>query len=403
MRPPRVVLASDKFKGSLTATQVADALEEGLRRRWAELVRQGRASGTPDVRRVPVADGGDGTLDAALAAGFRRVPLTVTGPLGDPVPAAWARRDDVAVVELADCSGLLRLPAPPTSSSALASTTTGTGEAVAAALRSGCREVLLGLGGSASTDGGAGLLRGLGAVLGGTSDTRRPVTATHVDLAPVHALLAGRRLVLATDVDNPLLGEHGAAAVYGPQKGAGPADVALLEADLARWADLLEDTAGRSGCRDVPGAGAAGGVGFGAVAGGGATVASGVGAVLALVGFAAALDGADLVVTGEGSLDEQSLRGKAPVGVQAAAAEAGVPTVAVCGRTTLDRTTLTAAGFAAVHAVTDLQPEPARAMAEAATYVEVLGARVAEGWADGWADSGPGPVTPARGPAGRRG
>lgn len=399
MRPPRIVLASDKFKGSLTAAQVADALEEGLRRRWAELVAEGRASGTPDVRRAPVADGGDGTLDAALAAGFGRVPLTVTGPLGDPVPTAWARRDDLAVVELADCSGLLRLPAPPTPASALASTTTGTGEAVAAALRAGCREVLLGLGGSASTDGGAGLLRGLGAVLGRASDARRPVTATHVDLGPVHALLEGRRLVLATDVDNPLLGEHGAAAVYGPQKGAGPAEVARLEADLARWADLLEGAAGVPGCRDVPGAGAAGGVGFGAVAGGGATVASGVAAVLDLVDFAAALDGADLVVTGEGSLDEQSLRGKAPVGVQAAAAEAGLPTVAVCGRTTLDRATLAAAGFAEVHAVTDLQPDPERAMAEAATYVEVLGARVADRWADG----GAGTVTPARGPVARRG
>jgi glycerate kinase len=398
-----VVLASDKFKGSLTAAQVADALEEGLLRRWAALVAEGRASGTPDVRRVPVADGGDGTLDAALAAGFARMPITVPGPLGDPVPTAWARRGDVAVVELADCSGLLRLPAPPTPASALTAATTGTGHAVAAALRAGCREVLLGLGGSASTDGGAGLLQGMGAVLEGTTDPTRPVTATQVDLDPVRALLGGRRIVLATDVDNPLLGPHGAAAVYAPQKGAGPADVARLEADLARWADLLEGTAGtaapldrsRDRHRDRPGAGAAGGAAFGALAGAGAALASGVEAVLDLVGFADALDGADLVVTGEGSLDEQSLRGKAPVGVQAAATRAGVPTIAVCGRTTLDPATLTAAGFGTVHAVTDLQPDPERAMAEAATYVAVLGERVAEALADvvGRATPGPGPAT----------
>lgn len=398
-----MVLASDKFKGSLTAAQVADALEEGLLRRWAALVAEERASGTPDVRRVLVADGGDGTLDAALAAGFARMPITVPGPLGDPVPTAWARRGDVAVVELADCSGLLRLPAPPTPASALTATTTGTGHAVAAALRAGCREVLLGLGGSASTDGGAGLLQGMGAVLEGTTDPTRPVTATQVDLDPVRALLGGRRIVLATDVDNPLLGPHGAAAVYAPQKGAGPEDVARLEADLARWADLLESTAGtgahrdrsRDRPRDRPGAGAAGGTALGALAGAGAAVASGVEAVLDLVGFADALDGADLVVTGEGSLDEQSLRGKAPVGVQAAAARAGVPTIAVCGRTTLDPATLTAAGFGTVHAVTDLQPDPERAMAEAATYVAVLGARVAEALADvvGRATPGPGPAT----------
>ncbi|MDF9714563.1 glycerate kinase [Nocardioides sp. ChNu-153] len=408
---PRVVLASDKFKGSLTATDVADALETGLRRRWAELAAAGEvpAGVEPEVSRVPVADGGDGTLDAVLSAGFQRVPVTVTGPLGDPVDTAWARRGDHAVVELADCSGLLRLPGGPTSDTALAAATTGTGEAVAAALAAGCREVLLGLGGSSSTDGGAGLLLGLGAGLGtalgtvlragpdappdllgaglGTAELLGASAAvdgvalraaTHVDLVPVRALLDGRRLVLATDVDNPLLGPDGAAATYGPQKGATPDDVDRLERELVRWAHVLDVAAGLSGSALVPGAGAAGGTGYGAIAGAGATVASGVEAVLGLVGFDDVVAGADLVVTGEGSLDEQSLHGKAPVGVLAAATRAGVPTLAVCGRTTLDPATLAATGFAAVHAVADLQPDPARAMGEAAAYVEVLGARVAD-------------------------
>lgn len=390
---PVVVLAADKFKGSLTAAEVHDALAVGIERRWAELVRTGAApTAAPVVRRVPVADGGDGTLDALLASGFRAVPVTVTGPLGDPVTTSWGRRGDVAVVELASCSGLLRLPRPPSAATALAATTHGTGEALAAALDAGCRTVLVGLGGSSSTDGGAGLLRGVGRDL--LDVDGRPV-ATHgtalrgaarVEPGAAAERLRDARVVLVTDVDNPLLGEHGAAAVYGPQKGAGPAEVALLERELARWADALEGGSdrdpSRSGSRpsprDAAGAGAAGGAAYGALAGLGADLVPGVGAVLDVVGFADAVLGADLVVTGEGSLDAQSLRGKAPVGVLAAATAAGLPTVAVCGRTTLTAAEQAAAGFAAVHAVTDREPDPARAMAQAAAHVAALGEQVAD-------------------------
>lgn len=385
----RVVVASDKFKGSLTAAQVADALEEGLRR--------GSALGGADeleIVRSPVADGGDGTLDAAVAAGFTRVPLTVAGPLGDPVETAWARSGRRAVVELADCSGLLRLPGPPTPASALAAHTYGTGEAVAAAVAAGCHDILLGVGGSCSTDGGAGLLAALGAWIGAdeTGAAAAPETArrcdrdastlrraSRVDLTGVRASMTGVRLRVATDVDAPLLGRRGSATVFGPQKGAGADEVALLESELERWADTLDAAARRiDSPRALAGAGAAGGAAYGAVAGAGATLTSGVEAVLDLVGFDAVLDGADLVITGEGSLDEQSLQGKAPFGVLRAARARGIEVVAVCGRTTLTPASLAAAGFCATHTILSREPDVERAMADAASHLVALGERIAQ-------------------------
>ncbi|MFD6134893.1 glycerate kinase, partial [Isoptericola sp. NPDC060257] len=200
-----------------------------------------------------------------------------------------------------------------------------------------------------------------------------------VDLAGLHPALADTEIVLASDVDNPLLGEHGAAAVYGPQKGADPATVAELELGLATWVDVLA-TVGVTGARGYaaePGAGAAGGVGFACLLLG-AERRSGVEEVLALTGFVDRLAGVDLVVTGEGSLDQQSLHGKTPVGVAAAAAAAGVPTVAVCGRTTLSPARAAAAGLAAVHALTDVEPDVARCIAEAGPLLETLAARLAD-------------------------
>ena len=220
---PTVLIASDKFKGSLTAAQVAGAVAEGVRR------------ARPDVRveSVPVADGGDGTIAAALAAGFERVPVVASGPTGEPVRTGYARRADLAVVEMADVSGLTRLPggvlAP------LNATSRGVGEVMAAAIAAGCRTVVLGIGGSASTDGGAGLLGGLGALLldaggspvadGGAGLTR----IASVELGALRGLISGVRVILASDVDNPLTGPKGAAAVYGPQKGATPEQIRELD------------------------------------------------------------------------------------------------------------------------------------------------------------------------------
>lgn len=366
---PRVLIASDKFKGSLTAAEVAAAVGAGVRRARPDV----------EVDSVPVADGGDGTLAAALAAGFRLVPVTASGPTGQPVESGYARRDEVAVVELADVSGLVRLPSGP---AAMTAGTLGTGEVVAAAVRDGCRRIVLGIGGSASTDGGAGLLQGLGARL--LDRAGRPLAPggaaladlANVDLSGVHALMEGIQVVVACDVDNPLTGSHGAAATYGPQKGAGPGQVIELDDALTHWADLVAEATG-SDLRSTAGAGAAGGVGFAALALLGAELRPGIDLVLDLVGFADRLEGADLVVTGEGALDEQTLHGKAPAGVAAAASAAGIPVVAVCGVNSLDATRLRAAGITAAYALIDLEPDVRRCIADGAPLLEQLGSTIA--------------------------
>jgi len=370
-RAPRVLLAPDKFKGSLSAGEVAAHLAAGLRRALPDVV----------VDELPVADGGEGTLEAALAAGYAAVDLVATGPLGEPAPARYARRGTTAVVEMAAVTGLAMVT--PTPGSALAATSRGLGEVIAHALDAGAREIVVGVGGSASTDGGAGMLAALGARLtSGAGDLADGGGHLHelvdVDLSRLHPALADTEVVLASDVDNPLLGEHGAAAVYGPQKGADAATVAELELGLATWVDVLA-TVGVTGARgyaDAPGAGAAGGVGFACLLLG-AERRPGVDEVLALTRFTDRLAGVDLVVTGEGSLDRQSLHGKTPVGVAAAAAAAGVPTVAVCGRTTLGPDEAAAAGIAAVHALTDVEPDVARCIAGAGPLLESLAARLA--------------------------
>ena len=361
-----VVVAPDKFKGSLTAREVADRVAAGLNAVEPGLV----------VVRVPVADGGDGTVDAALAAGYERVPVRATGPTGEPVDTAYAVRDGVAVVEMADVSGLRLLP--PDRLAPLTATSYGTGEVVRAALDQGARNVVLGIGGSASTDGGAGMLEALGVRLFDAADNPLPrgggalADLRRVDLTGLHPAVADTRIVVACDVDNPLLGPHGAAAVYGPQKGASADDVANLDAALAHWADLVDTATGRSGVRDRAGAGAAGGVGYAAMAVLGADLEPGIGLVLDLVRFADHLPGASLVITGEGSLDEQTLHGKAPAGVASAAAKAGVPVVTVSGRLALDRAQLEKAGISAAYALTDIEPDVRRCLADAGPLLEKL-------------------------------
>lgn len=367
----RVLIASDKFKGSLTAAQVGAAVRAGIR----------RARPDAEVSVVPVADGGDGTVAAALAAGFDAVPLTASGPTGEPVLTAYARRDDLAVIEMADVSGLVRLPdgllRPMTA------TSRGTGEVIAAAVAAGCRRIVLGIGGSAGTDGGAGMLEALGARLldadgypigdGGAALTR----VSAIDLTALRELMSGVEVTVACDVDNPLTGPYGAAAVYGPQKGADPAQVAELDAALGQWAQRLAAEIG-SDRRETAGAGAAGGVGFAALAVLGATLRPGIELMLDLVGFETQVAGVDLVITGEGKLDEQTLHGKAPAGVAAAARLAGVPVVAVCGRNTLPESTLHAAGFSAAYSLVDIEPDEQRCFSAGAMLLQQLGFRIAE-------------------------
>ncbi|VVJ19001.1 Glycerate kinase (EC [Amycolatopsis camponoti] len=359
----KVLVAPDKFKGSLTAAEVASAVASGL----AD-VHPGLA-----VRVLPVADGGDGTVDAAVAAGFRRVRVPARGPTGEPVTASYAVRGDTAVVELAEASGLHRLPG---ALAPLTATSAGTGDVLAAAVRAGCRRIVLGVGGSACTDGGAGMLAALGARLldaagrdlppGGEALSR----LASVDLSRLD--LSGVDIELASDVDNPLYGPHGAASVYGPQKGASPGDVETLDAALRHWASQVGPEFAAK-----PGAGAAGGVGFAAMAVLGARMRPGIELLLDLLGFDAALSGAALVITGEGSLDRQTLSGKAPAGVARAAAARGIPCVAVSGRCRLSSGELAEAGISAAYALTDLEPDPARCMAEAAPLLRRLAHRVA--------------------------
>ncbi|MFZ4158888.1 glycerate kinase [Streptomyces griseoincarnatus] len=361
-----MLVAADKFKGSLTAVEVAERVTAGLRR-----VR-------PDLRveALPVADGGDGTVAAAVAAGFERHEVRVRGPLGDEVTAAYALRDGTAVVEMAEASGLQRLPegvfAPLTAS------TYGSGELLRAALDAGARSIVFGVGGSATTDGGAGMLAALGArFLTASGEPVGPGGAAlaevaAADLSGLDPRLRSVEFVLASDVDNPLTGPKGAAAVYGPQKGASPEDVERLDAALGHFAEVLDAGAVAAS----PGAGAAGGIGFGALLVG-ARFRPGIEVMLDVLGFAAALERADLVITGEGSLDEQTLHGKAPAGVAAAARAAGRDVVAVCGRLALAPEVLGRAGMRRAYALTDVEPDVAKCIADAGPILERTAERIA--------------------------
>ena len=372
----RIVIAPDKFKGSLSAPDVARHLTAGL---------QAATGSSLEILLIPVADGGEGTLDAAVGSGFTRRSAVVSGPTGEPLTAGFAVRGREAVIEMAAASGLAALPGSTAdSASATGATSLGTGELVRAALDAGCRQIILGVGGSASTDGGAGVLQGLGARFLDSADRELPPGGSalarldRIDFTGLDPRLDDTRFVLASDVDNPLLGAGGAAAVFGPQKGASPADVPALDAALAHFVEVLARELGPRAVRaaQAPGAGAAGGVGYAAIAALAATRRPGIDVVLEFTELEARLAGADLVITGEGSLDEQSLLGKTPLGVARAAARAGIPVIAVCGRTTLGPGQLTASGFREVHALTELESNVDTCIAEAAALLERLGRNI---------------------------
>jgi glycerate 2-kinase len=374
----RVVIAPDSFGGTLGATAAAEAVAAGWRR------------GAPgdDLVLVPVADGGTGFVDVlhtALGGALRQV--SVTGPFGDPVPAAWLHVGDTAYVESAAACGLHLVPRERrTPDVAGRVTSRGVGELVAAARSAGVAEIVIGLGGSATTDGGAGLLAALGAV---------PVDADGAPLPPGGAALArcarldghvdlgGVRLVAAADVDNPLLGRHGAAAVFGPQKGADDAAIAALDAALAAFADVLAAATGVD-VRDEPGAGAAGGLG-GALLALGARRVSGADLVRELTGLDAALDraalnGPGLAVTGEGSFDWQSLRGKLVTAVARSAAARGVPCLVLAGQVSVGRREAAAVGVDAAYAVADDAGGVEQSLADPAGTLAALAEKVARRW-----------------------
>ncbi len=328
----RVLLAPDSFKGSLSSVEVTRALAEG----WA------RARPDDELILAPLADGGEGTLAAiAETGGWEWQECPAQDPLGRPLTARWLLSADGtrAAVELAEASGLSRLP-DGEPRSPLAASTMGTGEVLMAVLDAGVRHVLLGVGGSATTDGGSGLLHALGAWYRGSAGGRLPgpiPDLAAVDLSSLDLRLRELDMRIACDVTNPLLGEHGAAATYAPQKGAWPEDVVALETWLTHYADLLEEAAGTR-ARDIPGAGAAGGTSFGLLCLGprmrSFELVPGIDVVMQETGFDERLATADLVITGEGRIDEQTAYGKTALGVARRAAAADVPCLAVGGGVT---------------------------------------------------------------------
>jgi glycerate kinase len=367
----RIVIAPDSFKGSLDADRVAAAIGKGI----------GRVLPEAEVLLRPVADGGEGTVAAALRAGYERRTVRVSGPDGRPLDATFAVDGGTAVLELASAAGLGLAPLAP-----MTATTRGVGELLLAALDAGVGRIVLGIGGSATTDGGAGMLQALGVRLLDASGADVPPgggglsSLDRADAAGLDPRLAGVEFVVASDVDNPLTGPAGAPAVFAPQKGASPGQVAELDAALTRYAavlvrDLAAEVAG------VPGAGGAGGTAAGALAVG-ARVVSGAGLVCDLIGLTEAIAGADLVITGEGALDEQTLRGKAPAEVAARARAAGVPCLGIAGVVRLTAEQLADGGFAAAHALTEVEPDVDRCLTEPAPLLADLAARVVSRWAD---------------------
>lgn len=299
------------------------AIAAGVRDVW------GAAS---QITVIPMADGGEGTVEAFLASGAHAEHVTVRGPLGDPVAAVYAREGATAIVEMASASGL----ALSARREALRANTFGTGELLRHAIEHGATRIVLGIGGSATTDGGAGALSALGAVFldaAGVLLEPRPEALARlaaIDTSALDARLAGTDIAIACDVDNPLLGPSGAAAIYGPQKGAAPGDVAFLDDVLVRFADIAVRTTGRD-LRGLAGAGAAGGLGWGLATFVGARLAHGFNLIAEQRGLAAALVGATLCLTGEGRIDEQTLRGKVVAGIAALAHPAGIPVIAFGG------------------------------------------------------------------------
>lgn len=367
----RVLIAPDKFKGSLTAAEAAAAIRAGV------------LDSRPDaeVVEMPIADGGEGTLEAAYRAGYEKQSTAVAGPLGTCVEAAWALRRDssgaTALIEASRASGLELMHKSPRN--ALHAQSYGVGQLITAALDAGAREVVVGLGGSAMTDGGMGAACALGLVVRDAAGDAVALgggqlsAVASIDASGLDPRLAGIRLRLAVDVQNPLHGPDGAAHVFSPQKGADPAAVGLLDSGLRNWDSMLQLAGGRR--INIPGAGAAGGFAAPFLAFTGAVCESGFALVAQLTGLERELPHCALVITGEGSLDAQSLAGKAPIALSRAAAGLGIPVVALAGRILVAPQELAVHGITAATQLLDLAgnasgvPDANDAMVNAARYL----------------------------------
>lgn len=321
----KIIVAPDSFKGSLTAVEVSDAIEQGIREIFLEA----------EIVKIPMADGGDGTVQCLVnATGGEILRKKVTGPLGDEVLASYGILGDkkTAVIEMAEASGLTLVPE--NKRNPLITTTYGTGQLIKAALDQGCRKMIIGIGGSATNDGGAGMVQALGVKLldregkeigFGGGELRK---IFRIDTKYLDNRLSETEVLIASDVSNPLCGPKGAARIYGPQKGATPEIIKQLDESLAHFAEVIKRDLHKD-IKDIPGAGAAGGLGAGLIAFLDAELKPGIEIIIEIVKLEQAIKDADLVITGEGKIDSQTIYGKAPIGVAKIAKKYNIPVIAV--------------------------------------------------------------------------
>ncbi len=321
----KIVVAPDSFKGSLTAVEVSDAIEQGVREIFPEA----------EIVKIPMADGGDGTVQCLVnATGGEILREKVTGPLGDEVLASYGILGDkkTAVIEMAEASGLTLVPE--NKRNPLITTTYGTGQLIKAALDQGCRKMIIGIGGSATNDGGAGMVQALGVKLldqegkeigFGGGELKK---VFRIDTKYLDNRLSETKVLIASDVSNPLCGPKGASKIYGPQKGATPEIIEELDESLAYFAEIIKRDLNKD-IKDIPGAGAAGGLGAGLMAFLDAELRPGIEIIIEIVKLEQAIKDADLVITGEGKIDSQTIYGKAPIGVAKIAKKYNIPVIAV--------------------------------------------------------------------------
>ena len=359
----KIVIAPDSFKGSASSSDIATWIESGIH------------SVIPDCETIKIAigDGGEGSLDAVLQAGFTSHSVEVLGPMGNPVSALIAIKGDTAFIEMAQASGLSQLPGG--KKDALNATSFGTGQLILAALDKGVTKIILAIGGTATTDAGAGALQALGAKLFDASGAEVApggaalINCVSIDTSALDSRLANVSFTLASDVTNPLLGSQGAALVFSPQKGAAPEQVEILEESLSHLASLVGGQ-----FATAPGAGAAGGFGFMAYAFLNAEARSGIDLILDLVEFDSKIADADAIITGEGRFDSQSVHGKAPWGILQRATKLSIPTYLLCG----DADTHHASGYAGIHTLTSIESDIDKCITNPAPLVTQLGASIAK-------------------------
>ena len=363
----KIVIVPDSFKGSASSQEVAQWIENGI------------LSVIPDCETIKIAigDGGEGTLDAVIGAGFNPIEVKVAGPTNKTVQSKFGMRDATALVELAQASGLSQLPEKKLEP--LIATSYGTGELIKAALDHGAKKIILAVGGSACTDAGAGALQALGAKL--LDGQGREIAhggpalqeCQEIDLSSLDPRIAEVEFILASDVTNPLLGAHGAAHIYSPQKGATAADVQTLEDALTHFSQIAG-----SAHINTTGAGAAGGFGFMALTYLNAQARSGIEMVLDLVHFEKHLAGADLVITGEGKFDSQSLSGKAPIGILEIASQQTVPVALICGQASLNSSDEIVEKFQSISALHSFESDIDKCITQPGPIIEKIAASIAK-------------------------